>query len=133
MIGAGGLLPIYLATRPVDFRKGHDGLSAIVQEMFGLSPFSGAVSVFRSKRADRIKVLVWDQTGLVLAHKRLEGAKFVWAEIRDGLMRLSPNTIRTDGSRKLSAGRHGGRELRTCTQHNAQLAFWDTVTYRNGV
>ena len=89
MIGASGQLPIYLATRPVDFRKGHDGLSAIVQEMFGLSPFSGAVFVFRSKRADRIKVLVWDQTGLVLAHKRLEGAKFVWPAIRNGVMRLS--------------------------------------------
>jgi transposase len=89
MIGPSGQLPIYLATRPVDFRKGHDGLSAIVQEMFGLSPFSGAVFVFRSKRADRIKVLVWDQTGLVLAHKRLEGAKFVWPGIRDGVMRLS--------------------------------------------
>ena len=89
MIGASGQLPIYLATRPVDFRKGHDGLSAIVQEMFGLSPFSGAVFVFRSKRADRIKVLVWDQTGLVLAHKRLEGTKFVWPGIRDGVMRLS--------------------------------------------
>ena len=57
MIGAGGLLPIYLATRPVDFRKGHDGLSAIVQEMFGLNPFSGAVfeAVISGKsgRADR--------------------------------------------------------------------------------
>jgi transposase len=90
MIGAGGLLPIYLATRPVDFRKGHDGLSAIVQEMFGLSPFSGTIFVFSSKRADRIKVLVWDRTGLVLAHKRLEGSKFVWPGIRDGVMRLSP-------------------------------------------
>ena len=83
-------MPIYLATRPVDFRKGHDGLSALVQEMFGLNPFSGAVFVFRSKRADRIKVLVWDRTGLVLAHKRLEGAKFVWPGIRDGVIRLSP-------------------------------------------
>jgi transposase len=39
-----------VATRPVDFRKGHDGLAAAVQEMFGLDPFSGAVFVFRSKR-----------------------------------------------------------------------------------
>jgi transposase len=34
--------------------------------------------------------LVWDQTGLVLAHKRLEGARFVWPQVRDGTMRLSP-------------------------------------------
>jgi phage terminase large subunit GpA-like protein len=48
-----------------------------VQEMFGLDPFCGAVFVFRSKRADRIKLLVWDQTGMVLVHKRLEDGKFV--------------------------------------------------------
>lgn len=91
MIGPGGQpLTIYLAMRPVDFRKGHDGLSALVQETFGRDPFSGAVFVFRSKRADRIKILVFDQTGLVLAHKRLEGGKFVWPGVRDGVMRLSP-------------------------------------------
>ena len=91
MIGPGGQpLTIYLAMRPVDFRKGHDGLSSLVQERFGRDPFSGAVFVFRSKRADRIKILVFDRTGLVLAHKRLEGGKFVWPGIRDGVMRLSP-------------------------------------------
>lgn len=90
MIGPGGQpLTIYLAMRPVDFRKGHDGLSAIVQETFGRDPFSGDAFVFRSKRADRIKILVFDRTGLVLAHKRLEGGKFVWPAIRDGVMRLS--------------------------------------------
>jgi hypothetical protein len=45
--------------------------------------------VFRSKRADRLKVLVWDRTGLVLIHKRLEGGKFVWPQVRDGVIRLS--------------------------------------------
>ena len=70
-----------MATRPVDFRKGHDGLAAVVQEMLGLDPFSGAAFVFRSKRADRIKLLVWDRTGLVLVHKRLEGGKFVWPQV----------------------------------------------------
>ena len=40
-----------------------DGLAAAVQEMIGKDPFGGAVFVFRSKRADRIKILVWDRTG----------------------------------------------------------------------
>lgn len=40
--------------------------------------------------ADRIKILVWDRTGLVLVHKRLEGCKFVWPTIADGVMRISP-------------------------------------------
>ena len=90
MIAAGGALRVYVATRPVDFRKGHDGLAAVVQEMLGLDPFSGAAFVFRSKRADRIKLLIWDWTGLVLVHKRLEGGKFVWPQVQDGVMRLSP-------------------------------------------
>lgn len=90
MILPGGNLHVYVSTRPVDFRKGHDGLAAVVQETLGLDPFSGAIFVFRSKRADRIKILVWDQTGLVLAHKRLEGARFVWPQVSDGMMRLSP-------------------------------------------
>ena len=90
MIEPGGPVRVYVATRPVDFRKGHDGLSLAVQEMIGLDPFCGAAFVFRSKRADRIKVLIWDGTGLVLVHKRLEGGKFVWPRVRDGVMRMSP-------------------------------------------
>jgi transposase len=83
MIAPGAELRIYIATRPVDFRCGHDGLAAKVQEMLGLDPFSGAAFVFRSKRADRIKILVWDRTGLVLVHKRLEGCEGLdWRLVR---------------------------------------------------
>ena len=90
MIAPGTDLKIYMATRPVDFRRGQDGLAAAAQEILGLDPYSGAAFVFRAKRADRIKILVWDRTGLVLVCKRLEGAKFVWPQVRDGVMRLSP-------------------------------------------
>jgi transposase len=90
MIAPGADLKIYVATRPVDFRRGLDGLAAAVQEMHGLDPYSGAAFVFRAKRADRIKILIWDRTGLVLVHKRLESAKFVWPQICDGVMRISP-------------------------------------------
>ena len=89
MIAPDAHLKVYVATRPVDFRKGHDGLAAAVQEMIGKDPFGGAVFVFRSKRADRLKILVWDRTGLVLIHKRLEGGKFVWPQVREGVIRLS--------------------------------------------
>jgi transposase len=89
MISPSGGLPVYVATRPTDFRKGIDGLALLVQEVMGLDPFSGAAFVFRAKRADRIKVLVWDQTGIVLVHKRLEGAKFAWPQVQDGVMKMS--------------------------------------------
>ncbi|MCA1371871.1 IS66 family insertion sequence element accessory protein TnpB [Bradyrhizobium sp. BRP14] len=71
MIASVEHLRIYVATRPIDFRKGHDGLAALVQPMFGLDAFSGAAFVFRSKRADRIKILVWDKTGRKRSHDPL--------------------------------------------------------------
>ena len=55
-----------------------------------LEPVAHPGSMFRSKRADRIKLLVWDQTGMVLVHKRLEDGKFVWPQVKEGVMRMSP-------------------------------------------
>ena len=46
-----------VATRPVDFRKGHDGLAAVVEHELGLDPYSGVALVFRPKRMNRVKVL----------------------------------------------------------------------------
>lgn len=57
MFGHGGLVKVFVATRPVDFRKGIDGLARAVQEMFGMDPCCGAAFVFRAKRADRIKLV----------------------------------------------------------------------------
>ena len=78
MISPPSNLKIYLAVQPVDFRKGMDGLAAIVMNELELDPFSGAVFIFRSKRADRMKIIVWDGTGLVMTYKRIEGSGFVW-------------------------------------------------------
>ena len=81
---------ILLATRPVDFRKGAHSLAALAAEVLGADPFSGAVLVFRSRRADRVKVLVWDGSGLVLVWKQLEGGAFRWPPVVDGVLRLTP-------------------------------------------
>ena len=80
---------VFLATRPVDFRKGMDGLAAHVANSFDLDPFSGAIYVFRSRRADRLKLLVWDGTGLVLTTKRMERKRFTWPKPQDGPVTLS--------------------------------------------
>jgi transposase len=81
---------VLVATKPVDFRKGMDGLAAYVQEQMQAAPFCGVVYVFRAKRADKVKLLFWDGTGVCLVTKRLEGTKFCWPTITDGVMRLSP-------------------------------------------
>ena len=78
-----------IATKPVDFRKGHDGLAAVAERELGLDPHSGIIVVFRAKRGDRIKVLLWDGSGLVMSYKRLESGKFAWPKIQDGVVRLS--------------------------------------------
>ncbi len=80
---------ILVATEAGGFRKGHDGLAAVVQNELGLDPYSGVAYVFRAKRADRIKVLWFDGTGLVLAYKRLEQGRFAWPAVRDGVIRLT--------------------------------------------
>jgi transposase len=74
---------------PVDFRRGMDSLAALVQVTLRLDPFAGDVFVFRSRRADRIKLIVYDGTGLVLVTKRLEAGRFVWPPVTDGVIRLS--------------------------------------------
>jgi transposase len=63
VIGPTGAVRVMVATKPVDFRKGAEGLSALVRETMTADPFSGAVYVFRAKRADRIKLIFWDGTG----------------------------------------------------------------------
>ncbi len=80
---------VLLATRPVDFRRGAHSLAALAAEELGENPFSGVVLVFRSKRRDRVKILVWDTSGLVLIWKQLEGGAFRWPPVVDGVMRLS--------------------------------------------
>jgi transposase len=78
MIPAG--VKVYLASHPVDFRKGIDGLLALVRDA-GSDPFDGALYVFRAKRADRVKIVWWDGSGACLYLKRLEKARFVWPPI----------------------------------------------------
>ena len=78
-----------IAIRPLDFRKGMDGLAALVRAAMGADPFTGTVYVFRSKRADRAKLLFWDGSGVVLATKRLKAGQFCWPKIEDGVVRLA--------------------------------------------
>jgi transposase len=64
VIGPTGAVRVLVATTPVDFRKGAEGLAALVREIMEADPFSGAIYVFRAKRADRVKLIYWDGTGV---------------------------------------------------------------------
>ena len=80
---------IYLSLAPCDMRRSFDGLAAQVRNILQLDPFSGAVFLFRGKRGDRLKAVVWDGSGLCLYAKRLNRQKFVWPRASDGAVRLS--------------------------------------------
>ena len=89
MIGPTGAVRVMVATKPVDFRKGAEGLAALVRETMGADPFSGTIYVFRAKRTDRVKLVFWEGTGVVLVSKRLEDGEFRGPEIEDGALRLT--------------------------------------------
>ncbi|MDR9777423.1 IS66 family insertion sequence element accessory protein TnpB [Rhizobium hidalgonense] len=86
MIPAGA--KVFLASHPVDFRKGPDSLLALVRDA-GSNPFNGSLYVFRAKRADRIKIAWWDGSGVCLYSKRLEKNQFVWPKIGHARVQLN--------------------------------------------
>lgn len=65
---------VFLWTKPVDMRKGFDGLSSLVSRQHNL--FEGDLFVFVGRRRDRCKVLFWQQGGFVLIYKRLDRGRF---------------------------------------------------------
>ena len=69
-------LRIFAAVEPVDFRKGFDGLVAIVRDGFREDPFAGDLFCFFNRRRDRVKILAWDRNGFWLHYKRLERGTF---------------------------------------------------------
>jgi transposase len=82
-------LKVMVATRPIDFRCGINSLSALVFTVLNADPYAGDVWIFRSKRLDRLKILVWDGSGMVLVTKWLEEGRFHWPQITDGTVRIS--------------------------------------------
>jgi len=76
MLSIASGIRIYLALEPVDLRRGHDGLTALVRTRFRMDALDGDLFVFVGRRRDRIKVLFWDRGGFVLYYKRLAQGRF---------------------------------------------------------
>jgi len=85
---------VYLASEPVDMRKGIDGLAAIVRTQWRKDVFSGHLFVFRGRRSRRLlKILFFDRGGFVLYVKRLERSRFHWPVVSPG-----QTTVTLEGS-----------------------------------
>ena len=78
MITLSPAVRIYLAPGATDLRRSIDGLSAVVRERLALDPLSGHLFLFRNRRGDRLKILVWDRSGFWVLYKRLEQGTFTW-------------------------------------------------------
>lgn len=76
MLSLAASVQVYLASEPVDLRRGHDGLCALVRSRFERDPHDGSLFAFVGRRGDRIKILFWDRGGFVLVYKRLERGRF---------------------------------------------------------
>jgi transposase len=90
MIASG--VVVYVSCQSVDFRKGAASLMALVRDG-GLDPFNGALYVFRSKRADRVRIVWWDGSGVCLYSKTLEESSFCWPGISAARVRLDHSQL----------------------------------------
>ncbi len=75
---------VYLCRDIVDFRKGINGLSILVEEVLLRDPFSEQLFVFCNRHRDRVKIIYWEHSGFCMWQKRLEKARFKWPRTLGG-------------------------------------------------
>lgn len=78
MLNLSAATRVFVATQPVDLRRSFNGLFACVQQQLRLDPLSGHLFVFCNRTRNRLKILVWDGSGLWVCAKRLERGRFSW-------------------------------------------------------
>ena len=83
MFGLGPATRIYLAAGVTDMRKGFEGLYGLVRDRLSCEPLSGHLFLFCNGQRNRLKVLVWDGSGLWVCAKRLEKGRFTWPQSGD--------------------------------------------------
>ena len=80
MLNLAAATRVFVATTPVDLRRSFNGLFACVQQQLRLDPLSGHLFVFCNRARNRLKILVWDGSGLWVCAKRLERGRFSWPQ-----------------------------------------------------
>lgn len=78
MLAIPGNARFFLYQHPMSMRKSFEGLSATIEQLFPGELFSGAFFIFLNKRKDHMKVLFWDNDGLIIYFKRLEKGTYCW-------------------------------------------------------
>ena len=96
---------VYLATQPVDLRKGFDGLAGATRELIQQDPLCGHLFVFLNRRRNQVKILMWDRNGFCLLYKRLEQGTFRFPGRSRTIVDGSPDPGRFDGRGRSSPWR----------------------------
>lgn len=82
------LSEVFVCLEPIDFRKGINGLAALVEAGLQLNPFATALYVFSNRQRNRIKILYWERNGFCLWQKRLEKDRFHWLKGTDSRVEM---------------------------------------------
>lgn len=80
MLKLGQDIVIHVALQPVDMRRSINGLAVAVVDELNQQPQAQHVFVFRNKKRDKVKILLWDHNGYVVHYKRLERGRFHWPQ-----------------------------------------------------
>ena len=88
MFGLTTATRVFVAAGATDMRIGFDGLFGLVRDRLGEDPVSGHLFVFANRDRTRIKILVWDGSGLWVCAKRLERGRFAWPLAGEGCQRI---------------------------------------------
>ena len=136
---------IWLVVDAVDMRGGIESLSQRIQNLLGRSPCDGTAYAFRNRRATRIKLLIWDGTGVWLCQRRLHRGRFVWPTPEMGLAGNgrglatagcpSAGAVAGVMSCKRRAQNHRGNDTtkRADTTYSARRAIGSALSLRHGV
>src|SRR5262245_11169350 len=81
---------LFVASQPVDGRKGADSLMVLVRDVFRHDPLSGHLVIFFSMRCDRVRIVYWDRNGIAMWTKRLERGRFCPSFSADGQLAANP-------------------------------------------
>ena len=88
MFGFGPATRVYVAAGATDMRKNFNGLYGLVRDHLGCDPESGHVFVFTNARHNRVKLLVYDGSGLSVCAKKLDGGRFHWPQRGSGVKKI---------------------------------------------
>ncbi len=84
---------IWFYRRPVDFRKQLMGLVTLISDEMKQNPANGDIYIFRSRKANKVKLVFWQNDGFWLCQKQLSGRRFRFPQKGEEAMVLTANQV----------------------------------------